>query len=415
MQLEERSMRDNPIRIGSLLGEEPAVEIVERKGIGHPDTICDSLAEAASQALCRLYRESAGVILHHNVDKVLLRGGAARPAFGGGAVIEPIEIFLAGRATRRFGATDLPVDQCIEEACRSWLDEHIRYLDARAHVKLHILLHPSSEALTDLFLRQRASGVALSNDTSCGAGYAPLSPLEKAVYAVERHLNGPSLQAVHPEVGEDIKIMGVRREQASLLTIALAFVDAHIPNAEQYLAKKDALRDEVARTAREFIDADLAVAINTADAMPNGLYLTVTGTSAEAGDDGEAGRGNRANGLITPYRPMTLECVAGKNPVNHVGKLYNIAAALIADDIVHAVEEVIAAECYLVGQIGHPINEPQVVDMRIRTARGTSPQELRPRIEAIVAAQLKHIGALADDLLEQRVGFDRWPLRLPAS
>jgi len=405
----------SPIQISSLPTEEAAAEIVERKGIGHPDSICDSLAEAASQALCRLYRECAGVILHHNVDKVLLRGGVARPAFGGGQVIEPIEVFLAGRATRRFGGIALPVERCVDHACRSWLSNHLRYLDARAHVKLHILLHPSSEALIELFLRQRTDGVALSNDTSCGVGYAPLSPLERAVYAVERHLNGPALQAVHPEIGEDIKVMGVRREQASRLTVALAFVDAHIANAEQYIAKKEALRDEAAATARDFLDPDVAVAINTADDPPTDLYLTVTGTSAESGDDGEAGRGNRANGLITPYRPMTLECVAGKNPVNHVGKLYNIAAALIADDIVHAIEEVVAAECYLVSQIGQPIDQPQIVDVRIRTARGTSPQELRPRIEEIAAAQLKRVGTLADDLLEHRVGFDRWPLRLPAS
>jgi S-adenosylmethionine synthetase len=391
------------------------VEIVERKGIGHPDTICDSLAEAVSQALCRLYRERAGIILHHNVDKVLLRGGVAKPAFGGGQVIEPIEIFFAGRATRCFGGIELPIDQCVEEACRSWLDRHLRYLEPRAHVKLHILLHPSSDALVELFLRQRQCGVALANDTSCGAGYAPLSPLERAVHAVECHLNGPTLQAVHPEIGEDIKVMGVRREQVSRLTVALAFVDAHIASTEQYLAKKEALRDEAAAAARDFLDGDLAVAINTADAPPNDLYLTVTGTSAESGDDGEAGRGNRANGLITPYRPMTLECVAGKNPVNHVGKLYNLAAALIADDIVHAIEEVVAAECYLVSQIGQPIDQPQIVDVRIRTAHDASLQELRQRVEEIAAAQLKRIGTLADDLLEHRVGFDRWPLRLPAS
>jgi S-adenosylmethionine synthetase len=404
-----------PIHIGSLPAEEAVVEIVERKGIGHPDSICDSLAEATSQALCRLYRECAGTILHHNVDKVLLRGGVASPAFGGGRVIEPIEIFLAGRATHRFGGSALPIEQCVDHACRSWLGNHLRYLDARSHVKLHVLLHPSSEVLIDLFLRQRSDGVALSNDTSCGVGYAPLSPLERAVYAVERHLNGPAIQAVHPEIGEDIKVMGVRRERESHLTIALAFVDAHIASADKYLAKKEALRDEAATVARDFLDADVAVAINTADDPPTDLYLTVTGTSAEAGDDGEAGRGNRANGLITPYRPMTLECVAGKNPVNHVGKLYNLAAGLIADDIVHAMEEVIAAECYLVSQIGHPIDQPQIVDVRIRTVRGTSPQELQPRIEEIAAAQLKHIGAVAEDLLEHRLGFDRWPLRLPAS
>jgi S-adenosylmethionine synthetase len=403
---------DRRIQIGMLPpADAAAVEIVERKGTGHPDTICDALAEAASRALCRLYRDSAGRILHHNVDKVLLRGGEARPAFGGGQVIEPIEIFLAGRATRRFRGADLPVDQRVEQACRSWLHNHLRYLDADAHVRLHLLLRPSSDALVELFLRRHGAGVALANDTSCGVGYAPLSPLERAVHAVERHLNGPGLKAAHPEVGEDVKIMGVRHDHASQFTVALAFVGRQLANAADYLAKKAALREEATAVAREFLGPAVSVEINTADAPPDSLYLTVTGTSAEAGDDGEAGRGNRANGLITPYRPMTMECVAGKNPVNHVGKLYNLAAGLIADDIVRAVGEVTAAECYLVSQIGQPVDQPRIVELRLRPARGASLARLSPRIEEIVAAQLNHIGNFADDLLEGRIGFDRWPLR----
>jgi S-adenosylmethionine synthetase len=167
---------------------------------------------------------------------------------------------------------------------------------------LHILLRPSSDALIELFLRQQGAGVALANDTSCGVGNAPLSPLEKAVYAVERHLNGPGLKATHPEIGEDIKVMGVRRGHASHLTVALAFVSAKIASAEDYLVKKTALRDEATTVAGEFLGSGVSVGINTADTPPDGLYLTVTCTSAEASDDGEAGRGNRTNGLITPYR-----------------------------------------------------------------------------------------------------------------
>lgn len=54
------------------------MEIVERKGTGHPDTICDALAENLSAALRRFWLEMIGAVPHYNVDKVLLRGGAAR-------------------------------------------------------------------------------------------------------------------------------------------------------------------------------------------------------------------------------------------------------------------------------------------------------------------------------------------------
>jgi S-adenosylmethionine synthetase len=74
------------------------VEIVERKGLGHPDTICDAIAEHVCVRLCRHYLERFGTILHHNVDKLLLAAGAARPAFGGGEVTAPMEIYIGGRA-----------------------------------------------------------------------------------------------------------------------------------------------------------------------------------------------------------------------------------------------------------------------------------------------------------------------------
>ena len=69
------------------------------------------------------------------------------------------------------------------------------------------------------------------------------------------------------------------------------------------------------------------MSINTRDdAARQELYLTAIGSSIESGDEGVVGRGNRANGLISMLRPMSVEGVSGKNPVYHVGKLYNLAA-----------------------------------------------------------------------------------------
>ena len=393
---------------------EAAIEVVERKGTGHPDSICDALAETASLALCRLYRERCGVILHHNIDKALLVGGQAQPDFGGGRVTRPIEIFLAGRAARRFKGAALPVEGSIEDACKAWLRDHLPALDADRHVKLRILLRPTSETLETLFPRGPGTDAILANDTSCGVGYAPLTPLESAVHALERHLNGPGMKAAHPEIGEDIKVMGVRTDRDARFTVALAFIGARLANARDYLLRKSVLCEAACTVAGAAFGAEAHVEINTADLPPDRLYLTVTGTSAEAGDDGQAGRGNRANGLITPYRPMTMESLAGKNPINHVGKLYNLAAGLIADDIVRDIAAVEAAECYLVSQIGRPIGEPQIIDLRLRLASGISPVDIQPRLRDIVMAQLARLDRIVDDLLDGRLGFDRWPLRTPA-
>jgi S-adenosylmethionine synthetase len=386
-----------------------AVEIVERKGLGQPDSICDALAEAASQALCRLYQERAGTILHHNVDKVLLWGGTARPAFGGGRILKPFEIFLAGRATRRFKGIELPIDQIIEDACRTWIRTNLPSVNVDRHVRLRILLRPVSEDLSDLFLRRALDNDPLANDTSCGIGYAPLSPLEKAVDAVERSLNAPTTKVRHPEIGQDIKVMAIRGGEDARFTISTAFIDAHIASAQDYAFKKLNVRQLVHGVANQFLGTSANVEINTADRPPDSVYLTVTGTSAEAGDDGEAGRGNRANGLITPYRPMTMESLAGKNPVSHVGKLYSLAAGLIAQTLAD-MEGITAAECYLVSQIGRPITEPQIIDIRIRPMEGADIQDFRSDVQEVVALHLRRLDHFADDLLAGRLSFDRWPL-----
>ncbi len=188
------------------------VEIVERKGVGHPDTICDALAEALSVALSRFYLERFGAILHHNVDKALLWGGAARPRFGGGEVLEPIELYLAGRATAAVGDVRVPVDELVQEATRDWLQRHLRHLDPARHVRIHSLIRPTSTDLAGLYERRR--GAPLANDTSFGVGYAPLDRLEQVVLAVEHALNSPATKATHPELGEDVKVMGVRTGRA---------------------------------------------------------------------------------------------------------------------------------------------------------------------------------------------------------
>ena len=389
------------------------VEIVERKGTGHPDSICDALAETASLALCRLYRERFGLVLHHNIDKALLLGGQSEPAFGGGRVTRPIEIFLAGRATRRFKGVSLPVEDCIEGACRGWLHDNLAALDADRYVKLHILLRPASEELVRLFPSGAGTDLIVANDTSCGVGYAPLTPLERAVYEVERAVSG-RLKTAHPAIGDDIKVMGVRIDRDARFTVAVAFVGAHLADARDYLLEKSRISEEVRAVAGAAFGGEVAVDLNTADLPPDQLYITVTGTSAEAGDDGQAGRGNRANGLITPHRPMTMESLAGKNPINHVGKIYNLAAGLIADDIVRDIGGVEAAECYLVSQIGRSIGEPQAIDLRLRLASGVSAADIQLRVREIVSAQLERLDHFVDDLLDGRLGFDRWPLRTPS-
>ncbi|HEX5136008.1 MAG TPA: methionine adenosyltransferase [Planctomycetota bacterium] len=388
--------------------DEGAVEAVERKGLGHPDTICDALAEELSRALLRHYVERFGAPLHHNVDKLLLVAGRARPAFGGGEVLEPIEIVLAGRAVLEWKGVRVPVAEIATRTCRAWLSRNVRGLDPERHVRIRCLVRPGSSELVELFGR---AGAPFANDTSCGIGFAPLTPLERGVKGLERALNATAARDLHPECGEDVKVMGVRSGRRVEVTLACAMVGRHLPDLAAY---RDAKRALEARARAAFLGAwsagggralageDLLLFANAADDEANGqVYLTVTGTSAEAGDDGEVGRGNRVNGLITFDRPMSLEAAAGKNPVSHVGKLYNILAGDVALDLV-ALPDVASAECRLVSRIGAPVAEPSLAEVRLRT-RGRPVGELSPAVAEILRERLRDAGGMWRRILEGAV------------
>ena len=294
--------------------DEP-VEIVERKGLGHPDTICDAMAETFSRALCREYRNRFGAILHHNVDKALLCGGRAAPAFGGGAILAPIHVYLAGRAVSQVANDHLPVAEIAVESARAWLRANMHAMDAERHVKVHARIQPGSIDLQTLFPAVGSRDVALANDTSVGVGHAPLSPLERLVLTVEKRINGRDRAKRNPAWGEDVKVMGVRHAEAVNLTVACAMIGQHLAHLDDYLAEKAAVAKLVHGLAIEHGFANGDVAVNLADKPAAGsVYLTVTGSSAEAGDDGQVGRGNRVNGLITPCRPMSSRSSRRKEP-----------------------------------------------------------------------------------------------------
>jgi S-adenosylmethionine synthetase len=382
--------------------DERAVEVVERKGIGHPDTICDALAEEVSRALSRHYVERFGRVLHHNVDKALLCGGSSSPQFGGGNVTAPIQITLAGRVTTSLGGVEVvPAEELAIEACRAWLRAHLRALDPDRDVRIECRFRPGSEDLQQLFARASAT-MPLSNDTSIGVGFAPLSRLERAVRELERWLGAPETKRDAPETGEDVKIMAVRVGSSARLTVSCAFVSRHVASVADYFEKKSRLAASLAERATGLLGQDVLVEVNAGDDLARAsVYLTVTGTSAEAGDDGEVGRGNRANGLITPCRPMSMEAVAGKNAVSHVGKLYNVAAGLIAADL--AAKLGVSTECMLVSRIGAPIDEPALVSVRLRDERDAAEAVLRTAVSSVVQRRLGLLPELSRALVRGEI------------
>lgn len=200
----------------------------------------------------------------------------------------------------------------------------------------------------------KATKVPLANDTSIGVGFAPLTDTERLVLETERLLNSREFKAKLPEVGEDVKVMGgLRIGKDVKLTIASAIISSLVKDKDHYINVKEEVKNKVLDLAAKITpNLTVDVTVNAADKPEHGIfYLTVTGTSAEHGDDGATGRGNRANGLITPMRPMTMEATAGKNPVSHIGKLYNVLANRIAERIYGEVKGLKEVYVYLLSQL----------------------------------------------------------------
>ncbi len=356
----------------------PPFEAVERKGIGHPDTLADGISESISIGLCRFYLEEFGRIMHHNVDKVLIIAGKSRPEFGGGSILIPPSVIVGGRATTPSAKA---VTEIIDGAVTSFFNATLRNLK---EFRIEPRIEEGAPELRSLIGRG-------ANDTSIGVGFAPLNSVERLVLDLDDTVHGIR------GVGEDTKVMAVHIGDSLEIVVAAAILSKYVLSRDDYDETKDRVREAVLRKAAGAnVGTSVSVGVNAADTEDN-IYLTVTGTSIEMGDDGATGRGNRGNGLITPMRPMTMEAIAGKNPVSHVGKIYNILAERAASDIAE-LEGIREAYVTLVSRIGSPIDRPLLKGVRIAGDLQLT-EAMESKIESIIDYRLES----ADELVEEFV------------
>ena len=361
--------------------EKQRIELVERKGIGHPDSISDGLAEAVSRALCREYINKCEAVLHHNTDETQIVAGRSCPRFGGGEVLQPIYILLVGRATKEFEGVELATEAVAIQAGRRYLKNTLVNIDLDRDIIMDCKLGTGSSDLRDVFKRDR---VPVANDTSFGVGHAPFSELENLVYNTERQLL-TDLKSRIPGIGEDMKVMGLRDGEDITLTICSGMIGKYIDDLNSYMSITEEMKEYVGELATRYTERDVNVFINAGDDWKKGsVFLTVTGTSAEMGDDGSVGRGNRCNGLITPNRPMSMEATSGKNPINHVGKIYNLLSTQISRDIVKKVPDVQEVYVRLLSQIGKPIDKPLVASAQIIPKENTSFEKVKAEAEVVI-------------------------------
>ena len=380
--------------------EKQKIEVVERKGLGHPDSMCDFIMNEVSVNLSKEYLDKTGYILHHNIDKSLLAAGEVETRFGGGIVKKPMKLIFGDRATFKAGEVDIPVEQIAIETAKEWFRKNLRFVEPDKHVTYQVEIQPGSSALTDIFKRE--GKVRDANDTSAAVGWAPLTKTEKAVLRTENYLNSEGFKSRFPETGEDVKVMGLRKSDELGLTVSMAYVDHLIQDEKEYFRRKaEALQDIDGFVKENNSFGKMHVQLNTLDVPGrgvDGVYLTVLGTSADGADSGQVGRGNRVNGLISLNRPQCSEAAAGKNPVSHVGKIYNFLTFKIADEILRQVPGTKEVYVWMLSKIGHPIDQPTVAAVQMIPESGAVFDRIRRSAAEVVEYELDNIGKFCMDL-----------------
>ncbi|MGC8631376.1 MAG: methionine adenosyltransferase [Thermoprotei archaeon] len=409
------------------------LEVVERKGVGHPDTICDGIVEEFSHQLAAAYWKKFNDIYHYNVDKAFLRAGRAEQMWGGGKILKPMLLILGDRATWAAGDETIDVGEIGISSAKKWIRENLG--------SLHDILNPDKDIVYQVEIEQGSKELSYilnekintkrettikysekgempkANDTSATVGYAPLTKSERMTYRIERYLNSKEFKKDHMEVGEDIKIMTIRRKNQYDITAAVAFVDRFVKSEEDYFLKKEKLKVELEEyIRREFLDGeDLELSLNALDKKGkglNGVYLTVTGTSAEDADSGEVGRGNRVDGLISLNRPASNEAAAGKNTISHVGLIYNVLSFDMAHQLHEEFFEKGLDEIYvwMVSQIGRAVDSPKNVTAQLIMKPGVSVDSIREEVEEAIQKKLVAMPSFIDDITNNKTDtyIEKW-------
>lgn len=370
-----------------------AMEIVERKGLGHPDTICDAVMEAVAVQLAQAYLKICGRVLHFNADKGMLVAGQVACRFGGGSVLAPMRLVMGDRATFEWKNKRIPVQEIAEQTAYRWFKQHLPRIKPLKDLECQFELKPASEELRSVAERPRD---AVANDTSATVGYAPLTPTERLVFQIERFLNSRSFKKEFPDTGEDVKVLAVRNGRDLTVTVAMPFLAPLIRRESEYFKRKASAAGALEDFVKRKVVTDLSphVFLNVLDQRgvgEAGTYLTLLGTSAEAGDSGEVGRGNRVFGIISLRRPASAEAAPGKNPMAHVGKIYNVLAQVLAEDIYKKVPGLLDVTVWITSQIGRPISMPQSVVVEVALADGVTLKAVRPQIQRQVRLAFTHM------------------------
>ncbi len=321
------------------LNNQHLYDIVERKGIGHPDTLADFIAEEFSNTYSKYSLKNFGVILNHWADKVVLSGGISELDYGAKKIIKPMTAYLFGKAVISVGDKIIPIEDMFISSCKKVLKKVFKnkeMLDAMTY-KIDINNGIGKEH-AESFYRPLSNKDTYtiesfkSNDTIICSGYAPYSTAEKMAIVIENYINSITFKNRFNFTGYDVKVVVANIDKFFDITICIPFIADQTPSFSFYKINKDAILKDLKKFILiKYLDKgfNFSISLNTKD-FGEHAYLVAFGSALDKGDFGAVGRGNKYSGVVSLNRKTNIEAVAGKNPQNHSGKLFTIFAHHLA-------------------------------------------------------------------------------------
>jgi S-adenosylmethionine synthetase len=362
------------------LPHELPVEVVERKGIGHPDTLADGIAELASIRYSRHCLEVAGAVLHHNLDKVAVLGGRAAFTDTDGVYDRPLRVVFGGRISTSFAGRPLPVREILQQAAVDHLRSALPGFD-RVTLEVRHETTDSSKfphwfaprSLDDLPERP----IAFSNDTAYLVGSAPRTATETVALLAEAWFRRL------PWAGSDIKALAVRDGVAWTVTVCVPALAGYLASSAEFHETLTGAAGELTVVLQERLRRRVSVVCNTRGSRTgplSGQYFTLSGSAVDYGEDGLVGRGNARTGVISGAHLAGNEATFGKNPAYHVGKV----GGWLADEAARAVAaEFGPCRVALLWRNGAPYDEPAFVE--IAAGRGVPRGETEELVRATLS------------------------------
>ncbi|HDR4765568.1 TPA: methionine adenosyltransferase [Bacillus thuringiensis] len=342
-------------------------EVVERKGLGHPDTLADGIAEAAEIEYCRYCLDKFGYIPHHNFDKVMIVGGQSIQKYGGDNFSDPIKVIFMGRGSKSFGDEKIPLEDIQIKAAKKYLSRVLPHLDVNSKSIVEFRSITSSHSTRPYWFNPRDKNDLpeynddgpTANDTATMISYWPLTKSEKLALDIEGYFYKNNTDDLpYPrfkEFGGDIKVMVVRDGDTIVATVAVPQITTMTANADQYFLRENKLRDNLKRYIKSlYPNDDIQLILNSRPP-----YLVTAGSCTDFGEEGAVGRGNKTHGIISSFRPNTMEAPHGKNATYFVGKVLGYHADVISKRIYEATG--VPCQVILRANIGDKLYSPSKI------------------------------------------------------